>query len=124
VFTYTYDAANRLITATTGLTTTTFVYNGLGDRVNQAVAGVVITYTLDLAAGPTLTHTATGTWPELAARTPSTRYPMGSVRPLSDKSSAVTHSPLTPEQSIPTLSLWKTPQSPQPPAVRIPCAPA
>jgi YD repeat-containing protein len=53
VFTYTYDAANRLIEVTTGLTTTTIVYNGLGDRVNQVAAGVTTTYTLDLVAGLT-----------------------------------------------------------------------
>jgi hypothetical protein len=38
---------------TTGLTATTFAYNGLGDRVNQTVAGVVTTYTLDLNTGLT-----------------------------------------------------------------------
>ena len=52
-FTYTYDAANRLIAATDGVTASSFVYNGLGDRVSQTVAGVVTTYTLDLAAGLT-----------------------------------------------------------------------
>ena len=50
ITTYTYDAANRLIAATNGLTTTSFVYNGLGDRVNKVIAGVTTTYTLDLAA--------------------------------------------------------------------------
>src|SRR5688572_26031088 len=53
VFTYTYDAANRLIDVTTGLAATTFAYNGPGDRVNQTVAGVVTTYTLDLNTGLT-----------------------------------------------------------------------
>ena len=52
VLTYTYDAANRLITVAQGLTLTTgYAYNGLGDRVNKVVNGVVTTYTLDLAAG-------------------------------------------------------------------------
>jgi YD repeat-containing protein len=50
---YTYDNANRLIEVTTGLTATTFAYNGLVDRVNQTVAGVVTTYTLDLNTGLT-----------------------------------------------------------------------
>lgn len=32
-YSYTYDSANRLITATQNGLTSTFTYNGLGDRV-------------------------------------------------------------------------------------------
>jgi len=48
--TYTYDAANRL-TAFNG--TTTYAYNGLGDRYQQTVSSTTTTYVLDLNAGLT-----------------------------------------------------------------------
>jgi RHS repeat-associated protein len=51
--TYTYDSANRLKTLTQGTTTSSYVYNGLGDRLQQTVSGVTTTYTLDLNAGLT-----------------------------------------------------------------------
>jgi YD repeat-containing protein len=47
---YAYNQANRLISATLGVTTTQFAYNGDGARLKQTVAGVVTTYTQDLAA--------------------------------------------------------------------------
>jgi YD repeat-containing protein len=51
--TYTYDAANRLKTVTQGGTISSYIYNGLGDRVSQTVAGTLKNYTLDLNAGLT-----------------------------------------------------------------------
>ena len=47
---YAYDQANRLISATLGVTTTRYAYNGDGARLKQVVNGSPITYTLDLAA--------------------------------------------------------------------------
>jgi YD repeat-containing protein len=42
--TYTYGYANRLTSVTTGGTTYTYAYNGLGDRVSQTVGGVTTGY--------------------------------------------------------------------------------
>ena len=39
---YSYDAANRLLTITQGPNVTTFVYNGLGQRVQEKLNGTVI----------------------------------------------------------------------------------
>jgi len=39
---YSYDAANRLLTITQGSNVTTFVYNGLGQRVQETLNGSVI----------------------------------------------------------------------------------
>jgi YD repeat-containing protein len=47
---YRYDQANRLISTTLSSTTSLFNYNGDGARLKQVVAGVVTTYTQDLAA--------------------------------------------------------------------------
>jgi RHS repeat-associated protein len=51
VRTFTYDAANRLTSVTSGTLTTTFEYDGLGNRVAQTVDGATTTYTLDVAGG-------------------------------------------------------------------------
>jgi RHS repeat-associated protein len=51
VFSYTYDAANRLVEVTNGITAVEYVYNGDGRRVAQVVGGVETRYTLDVAAG-------------------------------------------------------------------------
>jgi RHS repeat-associated protein len=48
--TYAYDSANRL-TSVNG--TTTYQYNGLGDRISQTVDSVTTNYTLDLNTGLT-----------------------------------------------------------------------
>jgi YD repeat-containing protein len=48
--TYTYDAANRLKTVTQDSTVSSYVYNGLGDRLSQTVNGVTTQYTLDPSA--------------------------------------------------------------------------
>ncbi|MBI3242750.1 MAG: hypothetical protein HYZ49_10705 [Chloroflexi bacterium] len=50
---YTYDAANRLTSVTGGGNTSSYAYNGLGDRVSQTVNGVTTNYTLDLNTGLT-----------------------------------------------------------------------
>jgi RHS repeat-associated protein len=50
--TYAYDAANRL-TSVTGTNTSTYEYNGLGDRLRQTVNSVTTNYTLDLNTGLT-----------------------------------------------------------------------
>jgi RHS repeat-associated protein len=47
---YSYDALDRLIAVTQGSTTTTFGYNGQGDRIQQTVDGLATTFTLDLAS--------------------------------------------------------------------------
>jgi len=51
VFTYTYDAMNRLASATDGVDTYAYAYNASGDRLQQTVNAVPTNYTLDLAAG-------------------------------------------------------------------------
>jgi YD repeat-containing protein len=56
--TYTYDAANRLISVTQGTTVTTHAYNGDGDRVSQTfdtgASGVTTAYLLDVATPLTM----------------------------------------------------------------------
>jgi len=52
-YTYTYDRANRLKTVTQGTNTTSMVYNGLGDRVQETVNEVTTTFALDLNTGLT-----------------------------------------------------------------------
>ena len=47
--TYAYDSANRL----TSLSGTTYVYNGLGDRLQETVSGQTTTFTMDLNIGLT-----------------------------------------------------------------------
>jgi RHS repeat-associated protein len=51
VRTFTYDAANRLTSVTSGTLTTTFEYDGLGNRMAQTVDGVTTEYVLDVAGG-------------------------------------------------------------------------
>ena len=50
---FTYDTANRLIEVVQDGITYTMRYNGVGDRVEQAVNGEVTTYILDLFGGLT-----------------------------------------------------------------------
>ncbi|NJO81970.1 MAG: RHS repeat-associated core domain-containing protein, partial [Blastochloris sp.] len=47
---YSYDALDRLIAVTQGSSTTTFGYNGQGDRIQQTVDGLPTTFALDLAS--------------------------------------------------------------------------
>ncbi len=51
---YTYDAALRLKTVTTGGSTTSYTYNGDGDRVAQTVNGVQTAYVIDMATPLTM----------------------------------------------------------------------
>jgi YD repeat-containing protein len=48
---FAYDVANRLTAVTSGTLTTTFQYDGLGNRVAQTVDGTTTTYVLDVAGG-------------------------------------------------------------------------
>jgi RHS repeat-associated protein len=49
---YTYDGANRL-SSVSGVHESSYVYNGLGDRLQRTVDSSTTTYVLDLNAGPT-----------------------------------------------------------------------
>ncbi len=51
---YTYDAALRLKTVTTGGSTTSYTYNGDGDRVSQTVGTETTTYVIDTATPLTM----------------------------------------------------------------------
>jgi YD repeat-containing protein len=53
VTTYAYDAANRLLATSSLSLTTNYTYNGLGDRVQQAMNGVPTIYAIDIAGGLT-----------------------------------------------------------------------
>jgi RHS repeat-associated protein len=53
VSTYTYDHANQLTSVVQGSNTYTFAYNGLGNRLQQTVNGILTNYTLDLNVGLT-----------------------------------------------------------------------
>jgi len=48
---YTYNGANRLIAYSNGIDSSSYTYNGLGDRLSQTVNGVTTEYTLDLNTG-------------------------------------------------------------------------
>ena len=47
------DFENHLTALTTGAETSSYAYNGLGDRLSQTVNGLTTEYTLDLNAGLT-----------------------------------------------------------------------
>jgi RHS repeat-associated protein len=49
--TYEYDAANRLVTATSGSTVSTYNYDGIGNRVAQTANSTTTRYTLDVGSG-------------------------------------------------------------------------
>ncbi len=51
--TYTYDLANRLTAFNNGTNTTTYAYNGLGDRLQQTANSATTTYAVDIAGGLT-----------------------------------------------------------------------
>jgi RHS repeat-associated protein len=53
VYTYTFNHANQLVSASGAGTTVSYGYNGQGDRVSQTAGITTTTYTLDLAAGLT-----------------------------------------------------------------------
>jgi YD repeat-containing protein len=51
---YAYDAANRLVSVSDGVSTTAYTYNGDGDRMAQAVDGVRTSYAIDTATPLTM----------------------------------------------------------------------
>ncbi len=60
--TYLYDRANRMISTTQSGVTSLYAYNGDGARLKQIVAGVVTTYTQDMASPlPVVVQVKTGT---------------------------------------------------------------
>jgi len=96
VNTYAYDSANRL-TSFNG--TSSYAYNGLGDRLSQTVNGNTTNYTLDLNAGLTqVLNDGTNTYlyglGRIAQVNTTTEYflgdALGSVRQLTDASGEVT----------------------------------
>ena len=50
---YTYDPANRLVELSQAGVSYSYLYNGLGGRLQQSIDGLVTNYTLDLNAGLT-----------------------------------------------------------------------
>jgi len=54
-----YDRANRLLEVTDGTNTTTYRYDGLGNRISQDVNGLLTRYLLDLQPGLTQVIAAT-----------------------------------------------------------------
>jgi YD repeat-containing protein len=54
VKTYAYDAENRLTSVMEGASTTTYTYNGDGDRISQTVGGMTTSYVLDTATSLTM----------------------------------------------------------------------
>ena len=100
VNTYTYDHANRLVSVVGSATTSSFGYNGLGDRLQQTVDSVTESYTLDLNNGLTQVL-ADGTNTYLYGNGRIAQYngsgaeyflgdALGSVRQLADGSGALT----------------------------------
>ena len=103
VNTYTYDAANRLVSVTSDQNSvTSYQYNGLGDRLTETVNGVTTTFTMDLNTGLTqaisdgtheylYAHTRLA---QLDTGTLDTEYfltdSLGSVHQLSDSTGTVT----------------------------------
>ena len=92
-------SANRLISASNSLGSTTYGYSGLGDRLQETTNGQTTTFTVDLAAGLTQTLDD-GTRAYLYGygritqeNTTSTEYflgdALGSVRQLADESGAL-----------------------------------
>jgi RHS repeat-associated protein len=99
---YYYDPANRLTALVEGEDTTYYLYNGQGDRIAQIEDGVQTPYILDLNAGLTqvlndgmtayvygldLVSQQTGIYEEYPLRDA-----LGSVRQVTDQSSAITGS--------------------------------
>jgi len=101
--TYVYDAENRLISVTAAGSTTSYQYNGDGDRISQTVDSTLTTYVLDVATPLTmvLSETSNGStltyWHGLDVLAQSdgtnTKYfeydGLGSVRQLTNPSGVV-----------------------------------
>ena len=99
VNTYTYNSANRLLSVADGSSTTSYVYNGDGDRLRETVNGSTTDFTMDLNAGLTQVL-SDGTNTYLYGKGRIAQYGetgpeffltdgLGSVRQLVDDSSAV-----------------------------------
>ena len=95
--TYSYDSANRLKTFNG---TSSYSYNGLGDRIRQTVNGQTTNYTLDLNAGLTqVLNDGTNAYVyglgRIAQVNTTTEYFMGdalgSVRQLTNPSGSITY---------------------------------
>jgi RHS repeat-associated protein len=100
VNTYAYDSANRLVSISGGASAVDYVYNGLGDRLQQTVGSTTTTYTLDLNGGLTqVLSDGANTYlygnSRIAQENTTTEYfladALGSVRQLADESGAVTY---------------------------------
>jgi RHS repeat-associated protein len=94
--TYVFDAANRLISING---TTTYTYNGLGDRLSQTVGSQTTNYALDLNAGLTQvlddgSNTYTYGLGRISQTDTTTEYflgdALGSVRQLTDPAGDIT----------------------------------
>jgi RHS repeat-associated protein len=94
---YTYDSANRLKTFNG---TSSYSYNGLGDRIRQTVNGQQTNYTLDLNTGLTQvlndgTNAYVYALGRIAQVNSSTEYflgdALGSVRQLANQTGAITY---------------------------------
>jgi RHS repeat-associated protein len=100
VNTYAYDTANRLVSVSRGSLTANYSYNGLGDRLQQTVGSTSTDYVMDLNAGLSqVLSDGTNTYTYGLERisqvsTADTEYflgdALGSVRQLTDATSAVT----------------------------------
>jgi len=100
---YTYDSANRLATLTGPGVTASYLYNGLGDRLQETTNDVTTTFTMDLNSGLTQvlddgTNSyiyGNGRIAQLDTTSLMTDYYMtdslGSVRQLTNGSGAVTY---------------------------------
>jgi RHS repeat-associated protein len=100
VNTYAYDSANRLVSVSGGASEVEYMYNGLGDRLQQTVGSTTTTYVMDLNAGLSeVLNDGTNTYTYGLERisqvgTEDTEYflgdALGSVRQLADDTGAVT----------------------------------
>ena len=59
---YTYDAENRIISATNGNGTTTYIYDAEGRRVRKTVGGVITDYLYDVNANEVAAVNGAGNW--------------------------------------------------------------
>ena len=97
---YVYNSANRLIRQSGPAGTVSYLYNGLGDRLQETVNGVITTFTVDLATGLTQTLDdgtnayVYGNNRVAQVNNSGTQYflgdALGSVRQMTDGSGAVT----------------------------------
>jgi RHS repeat-associated protein len=98
VNTYTYDPANRLLTVNGPLSTVSYAYNGLGDRLQTTANSVTTTFAMDYNAGlPQVLDDGTNIYlygnGRIAQVNTGTEYflgdALGSVRQMADASGAI-----------------------------------